>query len=117
MIANAEVMDVQKENAGKRMEYVRQKRSKIMAFLLWFLFGLIGAHNFYVKQNQYGLLKIVSLLACLFGAAVPAIGLVVFVAAIGMWIFDLFFIGKEVDVFNEHLRQGLGFYEPRDNVF
>jgi len=112
MIINAEIKDIQQEDADKRIEYIGQKKSLGVAILLWFFVGLAGAHNFYTNKTGQGLLKIGLLL--LSWLVVPGIILIL------LMIVDLFYLSNEVDIFNEKLRQRLGLYgvsNKRDDVF
>jgi len=63
-------------------------KSKTTAYLLWFFFGLIGIHKFYLGKTGMGILYI-------FTAGLFSIG----------WIVDLFTLGKQVDKYNAALKQ------------
>lgn len=63
-------------------------KSKTTAYLLWFFFGLIGIHKFYLGKTGMGILYI-------FTAGLFSIG----------WIVDLFILGKQVDKYNAALKQ------------
>jgi hypothetical protein len=58
-------------------------KSKARAYLLWFSFGLIGFHKFYLKKTGIGILYMFTL--GLFGIG---------------WLIDLFTLGKQVDAYN-----------------
>jgi TM2 domain-containing membrane protein YozV len=60
-----------------------------MAYLFWFLFGLVGGHRFYLGQVGWGLLYMVT-------------GGLFFVG----WIVDLFTLPAQVRATNEALRRG-----------
>ena len=65
------------------------QKSKPVAYVLWFFFGLIGFHKFYLGKVGVGILYLFTL------------GL----AGIG-WIIDLFTLGTQVDVYNALHRPG-----------
>ena len=67
-----------------------QAKSKGVAYLLWFFFGLIGLHKFYLGKVGMGVIY-------LFTGGIFGIG----------WIIDLFTLGNQVDLYNA-LRQGGG---------
>jgi TM2 domain-containing membrane protein YozV len=59
------------------------QKSKAVAYLLWFFFGAISAHKFYLGKIGIGLLY-------LFTGQLAGIG----------WLIDLFILGHQVDVYN-----------------
>lgn len=58
-------------------------KSKSTAYILWFFFGLIGAHKFYLNKTGIGILY-------LFTFGLLTIG----------WFIDLFTLGSQVDTYN-----------------
>ncbi len=58
-------------------------KSKSTAYLLWFFLGLIGVHKFYLGKIGMGILYICT-------GGIYGIG----------WLFDLFTLGKQVDLAN-----------------
>lgn len=58
-------------------------KSKSTAYLLWFFFGLIGAHKFYLGKVGTGILYFLTL--GFFGIG---------------WFIDLFTLGTQVDTYN-----------------
>lgn len=92
--------------------YMQTKRSKLITFLLWFFLGFIGAHNFYLRdrhqsdQAAYGLFKVVIAILLLTPLAIYA-----FIVLSGWWLVDLFLFWNQADIFNEKLKQRLGYYE------
>lgn len=75
-------------------------RSKVVAYLLWFFFGIFSAHRFYLKK--YGTAIFYLLTLQLFGIG---------------WIYDAFELGRMVERYN--LMRG--YYGPikglNQNVF
>jgi TM2 domain-containing membrane protein YozV len=61
--------------------YDALKRSEGVAFDLWFFFGIIGAHRFYLKQIKSGILMLV-LTCTVFGLVITGI----------WWVIDAFLI-------------------------
>lgn len=61
-------------------------KSYIVAYLLWFLLGLLGAHRFYVGRTGSGILYF-------FTGAIFVIG----------WFFDLFYTYKMVKDYNREV--------------
>ena len=75
-------------------------KSKGVAYLLWFFFGLIGAHKFYIAKIGMGVLY-------LFTGGLFGIG----------WFIDLFTLGNQVDIANAlHGGAGIGNVNQAQNV-
>lgn len=58
-------------------------KSKGLAYVLWFFFGVLGVHKFYLEKIAVGLIYF-------FTGGLFLIG----------WIYDLFTLGNQVDVYN-----------------
>lgn len=58
-------------------------KSKTIAYVLWFFFGLLGIHKFYLGKIGWGLLY-------MFTGGLLGIG----------WFIDLFTLGGQVDSYN-----------------
>ena len=58
-------------------------KSKLIAYLLWFFFGLLGIHNFYLGKVGMGILYLLT-------GGIFGIG----------WLIDLFTLGGQVDTYN-----------------
>lgn len=58
-------------------------KSKTTAYILWFFFGLLGIHKFYLRKTGIGILY-------MFTAGLFFVG----------WLIDLFTLGKQVEEFN-----------------
>jgi len=66
-------------------------KSKIVAYLLWFFFGIFSAHRFYLKKYRTAIFYLLTFQLLTIG-----------------WILDLFDLGKMVDRYNlKH-----GYYGP-----
>lgn len=61
--------------------YDALKRSEGVAFALWFFFGIIGAHRFYLKRTMSAILMLV-LTCTVFGIVITGI----------WWVVDAFLI-------------------------
>lgn len=89
------------------MMYDAQKKSLVVAFLLWFFLGYLGAHRFYAGKT---LTAIVQLVLSLIGAAlsVAGIGFVV-LGVVGIWLFiDIFLLPGLIRNHNVALASRLG---------
>jgi TM2 domain-containing membrane protein YozV len=58
-------------------------KSKGIAYLLWFFLGVFGVHKFYLEKVAVGIIYFLTGGLFLFG-----------------WIYDLFTLGSQVDVYN-----------------
>lgn len=58
-------------------------KSKGIAYLLWFFFGLLGIHKFYLNKIAIGIIYLLT-------------GGLFFIG----WIYDLFTLGNQVDIYN-----------------
>ncbi len=58
-------------------------KSKGAAYLLWFFFGVFGIHKFYLEKFAVGIIYLLTGGLFLIG-----------------WIYDLFTLGNQVDVYN-----------------
>lgn len=74
-------------------------RSKTVAYILWFFFGWIGAHKFYVGKPGMGIVYFFTL--GLFG-----FGLLI----------DLFTLGTQVDVYNALKNPNVGAVQQQQNI-
>ena len=67
-----------------------QKRELWVVYLLWFFFGLIGVHKFYLNKFGMGILYILT-------GGILLVG----------WIIDLFTIPSQVRAYNEQVEKML----------
>jgi TM2 domain-containing membrane protein YozV len=58
-------------------------KSKGLAYLLWFFLGVFGVHKFYLEKIAVGIIYFLTGGLFLIG-----------------WIYDLFTLGNQVDVYN-----------------
>lgn len=58
-------------------------KSKGIAYLLWFLLGVFGIHKFYLDKIAIGIIYLLTGGLFLIG-----------------WIYDLFTLGNQVDIYN-----------------
>lgn len=73
------------------MMYDAQKKSIVLAFLLWFFLGYLGAHRFYAGKT---ISAIVQLVLSLIGGALAFVGIgFVLLGVVGIWLFiDIFLL-------------------------
>lgn len=61
-------------------EFDKKKKSKTLAYILWFFLGVLGAHRFYA------------------GDTIRAIFMLITLGGIGIWaLIDVFFIGSRIE--------------------
>ena len=89
-------------DAALLMRYDANKRSALIAYLLWFFLGYFGIHRFYLKRTGSGI-------AMLLIALVSTVLLVVAVGALGYivvgiwWCIDAFLIPGMTQDYNNRL--------------
>lgn len=73
-------------------EFEKKKKSKLITFLLWFFFGALGIHRFYIGDTGLGIAML--LLGWL---------------TLGIWPFidGIYVLVKRVDVINENIEQDI----------
>ncbi|MFM0522093.1 TM2 domain-containing protein [Caballeronia jiangsuensis] len=73
------------------MMYDAQKKSLVVAFLLWFFLGYLGAHRFYAGKTLSAILQLV---LSLIGAALTFAGIgFALLGVVGIWLFvDIFLL-------------------------
>jgi TM2 domain-containing membrane protein YozV len=75
-------------------EFEKVKKSKVVAYLLWFFLGGLGAHRFYTRDTGLGIAIIVVSIISTFLLFIP----------IGIWLLvDLFLVGKRINQLNDQL--------------
>lgn len=69
-------------------EFEKRKKSKLVAYLLWWFTGVLGGHRFYAGDIGMG------------------IGMLLTLGGIGLWaLIDVFFIGSRIEEKNEALER------------
>lgn len=58
------------EHSKKMFQYLERQKKMGLAYLLWFLLGLTGAHRFYLNSEPMGLVQLISLLTAIISSAV-----------------------------------------------
>ena len=91
------------QSGGYRdMSVPRPGKNLVLAYLLWFLLGFLGAHRYYVGQFLKGLLFLVGTIAAT-ALSVPNIpatriaGAIIVVVLFVFWIIDAFKLRKLVE--------------------
>ena len=84
------------------MRYDANKKSALVAYLLWLFLGWLGAHRFYLRRYLSGFIMFVlwavgTLLTIIF------VGYLVLAIPVLVWLIDLFLIPGIVRRFNEGL--------------
>ena len=98
----AEAPAMTHHDAQVMMLYDANKKSVLVAYLLWFFFGALGAHRFYLKRTGSGLIMLVIFIAT---AVFSVVGLGFFGAiALAIWILvDAFLIPGIARDYNNRL--------------
>ena len=95
------------DDVNKMMQYDANKKSVGIAYLLWFFFGMLGVHRFYLSQTGTGL----AILLLTLGSGLlmfVGIGLITIWIPI-IWVFiDIFLIPGMARQFNTALASRLG---------
>lgn len=84
--------DVQEENI-KSMRYDANKKSIVVAYLLWFFVGSLGGHRFYLGRIMSAIILLILTIVC-FIITFATLGLGGFVFLVpGLWLLvDLFLV-------------------------
>ena len=86
-------------DATRLMQYDANKKSAVVAYLLWLFFGMFGAHRFYLSQPGTGAaLLIITLLSILLMALVAGF-FTIWISIIWVLV-DLFLIPRIVREYN-----------------
>jgi TM2 domain-containing membrane protein YozV len=89
-------------DAQAMMRYDANKKSLLIAYVLWFFFSGLGAHRFYLRRTRTAVAMLVIFLLS-FALAFVAIGYVGF-AIVGIWaLVDIFLIPGMVRDYNNGL--------------
>ena len=85
-----------------------EKKSTLVAYLLWFFLGSLGVHHFYLRKSMIGLVYALCTICggVAFGAGIAPAGILLAIVGIGLLI-DLFripsYIRKNLDAKREEL--------------
>ena len=87
------------------------RKSTLVAYVLWFLFGGLGIHNFYLGKPVLAGLQLFGVLFALFAKSFDSLlGILALLAIVAVLIslfFDLFLIPSRVRTHSERLRTRL----------
>ena len=89
-------------NAQAMMRYDANKRSPVVAYLLWFFLGYLGAHRFYLKYTGSGAAMLV-LSIISFILTFILVGILGFIVIGIWWLVDAFLIAGMVSEYNNRL--------------
>lgn len=93
-------------DANQLMQYDANKKSAGVAYLLWFLFGGLGIHRFYLGENGTGAALLTITIISLFLMAI-LIGFITIWISVIWWFIDLFLISGMVRKYNSNLANSL----------
>jgi len=89
-------------NAQAMMRYDANKRSPVVAYLLWFFLGYLGVHRFYLKHTGSGA-AMLALSIVSFILTFVLVGILGFLVIGVWWIIDAFLISGMVSEYNNRL--------------
>lgn len=94
-------------DARAMMMFDANKKSVVVAYLLWLFLGGVGAHRFYSGKTGSGIAQLAMLIV---GAALTAVGVgIVILIALGLWVLvDAFLIPGWISAQNSLLAAQLG---------
>lgn len=93
-------------DANQLMQYDANKKSAGVAYLLWFLFGGLGIHRFYLGKNRTGAALLSITVISLFLMAI-LIGFITIWISVIWWFIYLFLVGDMVRKYNSNLANSL----------
>jgi len=95
------------DDVNKMMQYDANKKSVAIAYLLWFFFGMLGVHRFYLSQTGTGLAILFLTLGSILLMTVGIGFFTIFIPII--WVFiDIFLIPGMARQYNTALATRLG---------
>ena len=90
------------QDAEAQMRFEANKKSPLIAYILWFFLGALGVHRFYLKRNMSALI-ILALTILSFILSFVGIGPLVFIV-VAIWLFvDIFLIPGMARAYNNTL--------------
>ncbi|AQS54604.1 TM2 domain-containing protein [Novibacillus thermophilus] len=97
----------EKQLAIVQSEMEHRKKSTVIAYLLWFFLGSLGAHRFYVRK--FGTAVTILILDLLGWATVWIFGLgLIFLIPVGIWlIIDAFLLHGIVSRLNQQIERDI----------
>jgi TM2 domain-containing membrane protein YozV len=89
-------------DAEAMMRYDANKKSVVVAYILWFFFGSLGAHRFYLKRTGSAVAMLVIFVASIV-LSVTGIGFLGYIV-LGLWVLvDAFLIPGMTRDYNNRL--------------
>lgn len=95
-------VDPSETEAGRMMRYDANKKSLLVAYLLWFFLGFLAAHRFYLGATTSALI-LVALWVIGMALSVILIGHVILLIPALWWVVDAFLIPGLVSARNNSL--------------
>lgn len=87
--------------------YDAKKKSTLVAYILWFIFGGLGVHRFYVHRSLSALIMLSMLIFGLLFSFIY-VGVPVFIVVAIWWVLDAALITGMVRSYNLELAQNMG---------
>lgn len=95
-------------NIEKKIKYFHKSKKMGIAYLLWFFFGVMGTHNFYIGAYKSGGIQLALSLWTLFFILGGFGFSVLFFFIIWLWwVFDAFLIPSKIKEQNLKIQKGI----------
>ena len=92
------------DNNQDLMRYDANKKSLLIAYLLWFFFGVFGVHRLYVGSKKIGIAMLIySLITIIPVIITGGLGLILWIPQAIICLIDLFKLPSFVRDFNNNL--------------
>ena len=86
-------------DTARMMQYDANKKSDVVAYLLWFSLGYFGAHRFYLNLYVSGAVLLIITLTSIVLMLV-LVGFIIMLIPFFWWIVDLFLISRNIRKYN-----------------
>ncbi|MGB0575697.1 MAG: TM2 domain-containing protein [Alphaproteobacteria bacterium] len=85
------------------MRYDANKKSLLIAYLLWFFFGVAGGHRLYIGSKKIGIAMLVYTLITIIPVISTVFALILWIPQVIICLIDLFKLPSFVRGFNNNL--------------
>lgn len=99
------------DNTQTMMAYDARKKSALIAYVLWFCLGGLGAHNFYIGRTSVAITQLVLMLLGIL-TAVFIVGFFLIIPVCLWVLIDAFIIPGNIERYNTALAASLGTNVP-----
>ncbi len=89
------------------MMYEANKKSTLIAYLLWFFLGFLGGHRFYMQKTGSGAVQLIMFLVGMI-LSVVLVGFLILLPLVIWVIVDAFLIPGWINAYNSYLAYRLG---------